>query len=169
MIFNPKFTITNRINNSLLEIERTRGFLDAAGLKEEWIEDMQSEATILEAYHSTHIEGTQLTLSQAQRILAGWSVGAVRDDDRQELLNYKKAMDFVSECLDKKSEITEDLAKKIHRILVRDVRGGTLEPGKYREVQNYMVNSLTGEIIYTPPPPSGAPQLMKEFIRFLNR
>lgn len=169
MMFNPKFTITNRINNSLLEIERARGFLDAAGLKEEWIEDMQSEAIILEAHHSTHIEGTQLTLSQAQRILSGWAVRDVRDDDRQELLNYKEAMDFVSEYLGKKSEITEDLIQKIHRILVSDVRGGTLEPGKYREVQNYVVNSLTGEIIYTPPPPSGVPQLMKEFIRFLNR
>ena len=168
-MFNPKFTITNRINNSLLEIERARGFLDAAGLKEEWIEDMQSEAIILEAHHSTHIEGTQLTLSQAQRILSGWAVRDVRDDDRQELLNYKEAMDFVSEYLGKKSEITEDLVKKIHRILVSDVRGGTLEPGKYREVQNYVVNSLTGEIIYTPPPPSGVSQLMKEFIRFLNR
>lgn len=168
-MFNPKFTITNSINNSLLEIERARGFLDAAGLKEEWIEDMQSEALILEAHHSTHIEGTQLTLSQAQRILSGWAVGDVRDDDRQELLNYKEAMDFVSEYLGKKSEITEDLIRKIHRILVKDVRGGTLEPGKYREVQNYVVNSLTGEIIYTPPPPSGVPQLMKEFIRFLNR
>ena len=167
-MFNPKFTITNRINNSLLEIERARGFLDAAGLKEEWIEDMQSEAIILEAHHSTHIEGTQLTLSQAQRILSGWAVRDVRDDDRQELLNYKEAMDFVSEYLGKKSEITEDLIQKIHRILVSDVRGGTLEPGKYREVQNYVVNSLTGEIIYTPPPPSGVPQLMKEFIRFLN-
>lgn len=169
MIFNPKFTITNRINNSLLEIERARGFLDAAGLKEEWIADMQSEALILEAHHSTHIEGTQLTLSQAQRILAGWAVEDVRDDDRQELLNYKEAMDFVSEYLGKKSEITEDLIRKIHRILVRDVRGGTLEPGKYREVQNYVVNSLTGEIIYTPPPPPKVPQLMKEFIKFLNR
>ena len=73
-------------------------------------------------------------------------------------------MDFVSEYLGKRSEITEDLIKKIHKILVKDVRGGTLEPGKYREVQNYVVNSLTGEIIYTPPPPSGVLKLVKEFL-----
>lgn len=73
-MFKPNFTITNQINNSLLEIERARGFLDAAKLKEEWIKDMQSEAIILEAHHSTHIEGTQLTLSQAQKILTGQPV-----------------------------------------------------------------------------------------------
>lgn len=33
-MFNPKFTITNKINNSLLEIERARGFLEAAKLNE---------------------------------------------------------------------------------------------------------------------------------------
>ena len=169
MLFNPKFTITIKINKSLAEIERARGFLEAAKLKEKWIKDMQSEALILEAHHSTHIEGTQLTLSQAQRILTGKSVKGIRKDDRQELINYKEAMDFVSEYLDKKSEIREDLVKQIHKILVKDVRGGTLEPGRYRKVQNYVVNSLTGEIIYTPSSPSKVPQLMKEFVKWLNR
>jgi len=32
-----KFTITNKINNYLLKIERARGFLDATRLKEKWI------------------------------------------------------------------------------------------------------------------------------------
>lgn len=167
-MFKPEFTITARINNSLLEIERARGFLEAAKLKEGWIKDMQSEAIILEAHYSTHIEGTQLTLSQAQRILTGKPVRGVRKDDRQELLNYKEAMDFVAEYLDKKSAITEDLIKHIHKTLVKNVRGGTLEPGRYRKVQNYVVNSFTGKIIYAPPSPSRVPNLMKEFIEWLN-
>lgn len=168
-MFSPKFTITTKINNHLLDIERARGFLDAAKLKEAWIKDMQSEALILESHHSTHIEGTQLTLSQAQRILTGKSVKGVRTDDRQELLNYKEAMDFVSEYLGKELEVTEDLIKQIHEILVKNVRGGTLEPGRYRKVQNYVVNSLTREIIYTPPPPSKVPELMIEFVEWLNK
>jgi Fic family protein len=89
-MFEPKFTISNSITKALLEIERARGFLDAAKLKEVWIQDMQSEALILEAHHSTHIEGTQLTFAQAQGILTGKSVKGVRADDRQELLNYQK-------------------------------------------------------------------------------
>lgn len=167
-MYRPKFIITNKINNELLEIERARGFLDAAQLKGDWIEEMQSAALILEAHHSTHIEGTQLTLSEAQKILAGKPVKGVRPDDRQELLNYKDAMDFVSEYLDRKSEITEEMIKSIHRILVKDVRGGSLEPGCYRRVQNYVVNSMTGEIIYTPPPSDEVPALMNEFVEWLN-
>lgn len=168
-MYKPKFTITNLITNALLEIERARGFLDAAKLKEDWVKEMQTGALILEAHHSTHIEGTQLTLSEAQRILMGKSVKGVRPDDRRELLNYRDAMDLVSEYLDKKSAITENVIKEIHRILVKDVRGGSLEPGRYREVQNYVVNSLTREIIYTPPPPKEVPGLVKEFVEWLNK
>ena len=93
-MFKPKFTITNKINNCLLEIERARGFLGAAKLKEKWIENMQSEALILESHHSTHIEDTQLTLFQAQKILTGKSVRGIKEEDRRELLNYKEAMGF---------------------------------------------------------------------------
>jgi Fic family protein len=167
-MFKPKFTITNKINNALLEIERARGFLEAAELKEEWIKEMQSRALILESHHSTHIEGTQLTLEQSERILTGKPAGEVRPDDRQELLNYREAMDFVSKYLNEKSEITEELIKEIHRTLVKEVGGGTLEPGRYRKVQNYVVNSLTGEVIYTPPPPEKVPALMKELVEWLN-
>ncbi len=52
--------------------------------------------------------------------------------------------------------------------LVKDVRGGSFEPGRYRRVQNYVVNSLTGEIIYTPPPSEKVQGLMKEFVERLN-
>jgi Fic family protein len=167
-MYRPKFIITNKINNDLLEIERARGLLDAAQLKGDWIKDMQSAALILEAHHSTHIEGTELTLSEAQNILAGKTVKGVRPDDRQELLNYKDAIDFVSEYLDRKSKITEEIITDIHSILVKDVRGGSLEPGNYRKVQNYVANSLTGEIIYKPPASDEVPALMKEFIEWLN-
>jgi len=35
-MFEPKFTISNSITKALLEIERARGFLDAAKLKDAW-------------------------------------------------------------------------------------------------------------------------------------
>lgn len=168
-MYKPRFIITNKINNELLEIERARGFLEAAQLKGEWINEMQSAALILEAHHSTHIEGTELTLSEAEKILAGKPVKGVRPNDRQELLNYKDAMNFVSEYLDKKSKITEEIIKDIHRILVKDVRGGTLEPGSYRKMQNFVVNSVTGEVIYTPPTSDEVPKLMTEFVEWLNK
>ncbi len=71
MSFAPRFTITHAITAALTRIERARGFLDAAKLSEDWIGGMQKRALVLEAHHTTHIEGTQLTLEQSERIF-GW-------------------------------------------------------------------------------------------------
>lgn len=91
-MFKPVFIITPKINKALIEIERVRGFLDAVKLKDEWISDMQKNALILESHHSTHIEGTALTIEQAKNILEGKKVKGVNLDDEKELLNYRRAM-----------------------------------------------------------------------------
>ncbi|MHB8791905.1 MAG: hypothetical protein ACYC6O_01005 [Thermoleophilia bacterium] len=62
MSYKPYFSITNRISSALTKIERARGFLDAAKLSDDWILDMQERALVREAHHTTHIEGTHLTL-----------------------------------------------------------------------------------------------------------
>ena len=169
MSFNPKFTITSKINNALVEIERVRGFLDAVKLKDEWFVDMQREALILESHYSTHIEGTALSLEQAKSILEGRPVKGVNIDDKKELLNYKKAMDFISKYLGGEDPITEGLIRELHKILVKGVRGEKADPGNYRKVQNYVVNSRTKEVIYTPPPAHDVPALMREFTEWLNK
>ncbi len=69
--FRPNFTITNRITAGLTRIERARGFLEAAALSDAWVREMGRRALILEAHHTTHIEGTRLTLEQAERLLDG--------------------------------------------------------------------------------------------------
>jgi len=52
--------------------------------------------------------------------------------------------------------------------LVQGVRGGAAAPGEYRRVQNYVVNSATGETVYTPPPAHDVPILMAELVAWLN-
>ncbi|MBU0683775.1 MAG: Fic family protein [Candidatus Omnitrophica bacterium] len=168
MPYKPKYTITPKINKALVEIERVRGFLDAINLKDDWVSDMQAKALLLESHHSTHIEGTAINLEQAQDILAGKKVKGVSRDDEKELLNYKKAMDFISKYLGKDDPISEGLVRELHKILVRGVRGSEAQPGSYRKIQNYVANSRTKEIIYTPPAPLEVPHLMREFVDWIN-
>ena len=167
-IFKPIFTITNRITAGLTHIERARGFLEAATLSEDWIRDMGRRALILEAHHTTHIEGTQLTLEQSERLLDGKLVPEADPDDARELLNYKRAFDFVSKYLESGSPITEGLIREIHKRLVEGVRGENAAPGEYRKIQNYVVNSATGETIHTPPPAHDVPILMTHLVEWLN-
>lgn len=167
--FKPIFTITNRITAGLTRIERARGFLEAATLSEEWVREMGRRALVLEAHHTTHIEGTRLTLEQAERLLEGTLVPEADPNDVQELLNYRKAFEFVSDYLEDGSPITEGLVREIHKRLVEKVRGGAGAPGEYRKIQNYVVNSVTGETIYTPPPAHDVPIMMAELVDWLNQ
>ena len=72
--FAPRFTITNRITAALTTIERARGFLEAATLSADWVRRMSQRALLVEAHATTHIEGTQLTIEEAERVWAGQDV-----------------------------------------------------------------------------------------------
>ncbi len=164
----PKFTITNRMTAAITQIERAQGFLEAARLSEDWVLEMGNQALIKEAHHTTHIEGTRLTLDQAQRLWKGEAVPEAEPDDTRELLNYRVAFEFVSECLDSGDPVTEGMIREIHRRLVTGVRGGKADPGNYRRIQNYVANSATGEVIYTPPSAVEVPIMMSEMVQWLN-
>jgi Fic family protein len=166
--FDPKFTITNKITSGITKIERARGFLEAANLSKDWITQMQNRALLLEAHHTTHIEGTQLTLDQSEKLLAGKTVKNANPDDKKELLNYRKAFELVSEYLQDDSPITEILVREIHKKLVQDVRGNKSAPGEYRKIQNYVINSKTGETVYTPPPAYEVSRMMQEMLDWIN-
>ena len=152
MTFELRFSITNAITAALTEIERARGFLEAATLAEEWVDAMRSRAFLLEAHHTTHIEGTRLTLEDADDLLAGRAVPGADPDDARELLNYRDAFAFVSAYFNDGEPITERLILEIHRRLVAGVRGGSAAPREYRRVQHYVINAATGETNYTPRP-----------------
>lgn len=168
MPLEAKFSISNSITQSLSVIERARGFLAAATLSTDWIKEMQSKAFILEAYSTTHIEGTQLTLEESELLLSGKKLLSANPDDVKELLNYKKAFALVANYLDDGSAITEVLVREIHKALVQDVRGNSAAPGEYRKIQNYVVNSKTKEVIYTPPAAFEVPIMMSELLQWIN-
>ncbi len=166
--FIPRFTISNTITAGLTAIERARGFLEAATLSEDWLRRMSQRALLLEAHHTTHIEGTQLTIEQAERLWAGQVVEHTQPDDVRELLNYREAFHLVSDYLGSGEPVTEGLIREIHKRLVEGVRGGQGGPGAYRTVQNLVVNSQTREVIYTPPPPEDVPPMMQELVAWLR-
>lgn len=168
MSFQPKFTITNTITAALVKIERTRGFLEAARLSEEWTAKMQAKTLILEAHHTTHIEGTHLTLDQSEQLLTGHKIESADPEDVRELLNYKRAFDLVADYISSGEPIREGLVREIHKKLVEGVRGNSAQPGEYRKIQNYVANSKTKEIIYTPPPAFEVPLMMSVLVEWLK-
>jgi len=165
----PKFSITNQTANALTDIERTRGFLEAATMSAEWLSKMQHQILVREAHFTTHIEGTQLTLEQSQQLWEGQHLDKVNPDDVKELLNYRNAFDLVSHYIGDGEPITEGLIREIHKRLVAGVRGNSAAPGEYRKIQNYVVNSKTKEVVYTPPPVYELPTMMQNLVDWINK
>lgn len=168
-MFTPLFQISNKTANALTAIERARGFLEAAFLSQEWLAKMQNEALVLEAHHTTHIEGTQLTLKESEQILRGQHLKTVNSDDAKELLNYREAFELVSAHIGEGGAITEGLIREIHKLLVQGVRGNAATPGIYRKIQNYVVNSKTQEVVYTPPPVYEIAPMMQALVDWINQ
>ncbi len=54
--FTPRFTITNRMTTAITQIERARGFLEAARLSDDWVRDNGMDMTGWIDYFITGLE-----------------------------------------------------------------------------------------------------------------
>ena len=132
-----------------------------------WEKQFKEDAIIRSAYHGTHIEGNKLAKDDAKDILLGKEVIG-RPRDIQEIINYRRVIEFIDEEASKKIEkITELVIKKLHRLIVNKILNQ--EEGEYRTKQVVVRNSETGEVTFRPPPPLEVPFLMREFLYWLNR
>lgn len=57
---------------------------------------------------------------------------------------------------------------KLHKDITKETLEYPEHEGKYRELQVYVGSRITGEVIFMPPPPEEVPELMGEFIEWLN-
>lgn len=167
-MFNPTFTITNKILTNISKIEASEEVIKHSPLLPLWEKQFKEEALIRSAYHGTHIEGNNLHKDDAKDILMGKDVIG-RPRDIQEIINYRKVIEFIDDEAKKKiDKITELLIKKLHRILTDKILINE-ELGEYRTKQVIIRNSANGEVTFRPPPPIEVPFLIREFIYWLNR
>ena len=166
-MFLPSYTITNKILTNIARIEASEEVIRNAPLLPLWEKQFKQDAIIRAVYHGTHIEGNLLNKDEAKDVLLGKDVAA-RSRDIQEVINYRKVIEFIDEEAKKKIEkITEQLIKKLHKIIVDKILPPE-EQGEYRKKQVVIRNSQTGEVTFRPPSSIEVPFLMREFVYWLN-
>ena len=164
-MYSPKFTITNDILKNVASIEASREVVENAPLIPSFEKRFQNEAMLRTVYHGTHIEGNELTLSEAKRVLEGESIVA-RDRDIQEVINYRN----VSHKLDSFGKLDSygtEVLTGLHELTTQRI----LTPekvGKIRQTQVVVKDALTGEITFRPPTHLEVPFLISEFFAWLN-
>jgi len=120
-----------------------------------------------EAVLSSQIEGTQTSLTEVLTFESYPSKkGAFRE--QKEVINYVRAIYYGLDNIG--DNLSIELIKTIHKMLLRDTRGEERKPGEFRERQTWIggEGSSIFEAIYIPPPPDKIKQLMDEFVRFIN-
>ncbi|MBI2190268.1 MAG: Fic family protein, partial [Candidatus Levybacteria bacterium] len=165
-MYQPRFTITNKILKNIGIIEACKEVIDHAPLLPYYEKKFRDEALIRTVHYGTHIEGNELNLSQAERVLAGEDVVG-RDRDIWEVINYRKVTDYISGIQNSNYEITEEVIKKIHKITVHRILPEK-ESGEYRKKQVVLKNSKTGQVSFKPPLAIAVPYQIKDLLSFIN-
>ncbi|HLC94101.1 MAG TPA: Fic family protein [Patescibacteria group bacterium] len=167
-MFYPTFVISNKILKNIGIIEAAREVVMGAPLLPLWEKQFREDAIVRTAHHGTHIEGNKLDIREAKDVLLGKEVIG-RPRDVQEIINYRKVLELIEDEVMRKIErISEDLIKKIHRIVVAKILSEK-QAGIYRASQVVVRNSDTGEVTFRPPPAVEVPFLMREFLYWLNK
>jgi Fic family protein len=122
-----------------------------------------------EAVFSSRIEGTYATVSAVYAHEAGEedAIEGTTRHEAAEVLNYVRA---TQEGLSRinQSEITSELLKDLHDILMTDVRGGEKNPGEFRPDQRAIGSRDPREARFVPPAPHRVPYEMDSLIQYIQ-
>jgi len=165
-MYQPKYTITNKILTNIGKIEAAKEVIENAPLVPSFEKQFQSDAFVRTVHHGTHIEGNDLSLLQTRKVLEGESIVA-KHRDIQEVINYRNVVELLEELAFKKGGYEIEMITEIHR-LTTDKLVSDEEKGVFRKVQVVVKNEETGEAILKPPAFVEVPHLIGKLIEFLN-
>ena len=167
-MFTPKFIISNQILRNIGAIEASKEIIDHAPLLPYYERELRKDALIRAVHFGTHIEGNELNLNQAEKVIEGQEVVA-RDRDIQEVINYRKVIEFIEELGIKNQElrIDEEFIRQLHRLTVEKILPPN-QVGEFRKAQVVVKNSKTGEVSFRPPPYEEISEQIQSLLQFIN-
>lgn len=128
-----------------------------------------SPLTVQEAVLSSRIEGTQATLDEVLGREAGMEIGGSKEQDIQEIINYREALSQAQIHL-ADYPITLSFICGLHKILLDSVRGQNKNPGELRMAQNWIgrPGSAMEEATYIPPDPLRIRDYLENMLAVMN-
>lgn len=167
-MYNPRYSITNKVLKNIGNIEASKEVIDHAPLLPYFEKEFRENALVRSVHFGTHIEGNELNLTEAEKVIKGQEVIA-RDRDIQEVINYRKVIDYIgkSQVRNSKEEVSEDTIRELHKLTVEKILPQD-QCGVFRKTQVVIKNSLTGEVSFRPPMAVAIPFQLKNLLEFIN-
>ncbi len=165
-MFKPNFNYTNKIVKNLTLISEARAIILNSPLIPKWEVSLRRDALVRSAHSSTAIEGNPLSLDEVSALAAGRDI-MVRRKDKQEVLNYLKALEKIPKFSEKDPFLSKDLLE-VHKIVTKDTLDNPKDEGVFRNRQVIVGNTITGEVVFMPPPTVQVPKLVDDFLKWFN-
>jgi Fic family protein len=126
--------------------------------------------TTQEAVVSSKIEGTQATFSEVYKLEAGEAQGKAKENDINEIINYRKTITASLEILKSRPFIHLNMLKDLHKILLAGVRGENKARGEFRKVQNFIgpYGRTQSTAVYVPPSPENIQDYLRDWETYIN-
>ena len=158
----------SRVNRASIELARLDGmmrFIDDGTL-----EMLISNLSLRESASSSSIEGTRSTLDDVFRSEKIEERDEWRSRDNQEIVNYRKAILYGFERLTKGEDITMDMIRDLHRVLMQGVRGSDKSPGEFKTRQNAigMASDTLETAKMVPASPESVDHLIDNWLEYVN-
>ena len=118
-----------------------------------------------EAVISSRIEGTQTKIDEA--LLPQEEISPERRNDWKEVNNYVQAMNEAIQELNQ-LPISSRLIKKIHKTLLKSVRGEHKLPGEFRTSQNWIGGASLADATFIPPHHDYVQEIMGDLENFIH-
>jgi len=163
-MYTPQFTINNAILKNIGIIEASKEVIENSPLVPAWEAKFREDALVRTVHHGTHIEGNDLSIMEAEKVLAGHTIVG-RDRDIQEVLNYRNVLKYIEAYQGK--NIADEVIKHLHAMIAHRMLSED-QVGEYRKTQVVVKNAQTGEITHRPPPAVEVPFLIADFLVWAN-
>jgi Fic family protein len=163
-MYKPNFKITPKINNWIAQIEAMKKKFELSRILPEQEIVLRYRAAIESINSSTSIEGNPLNKKQVESALAGkmnsWEKKVI------EVVNYKKAWDWIEKRNKNKSNILFKDVLKLHSLVANNLLSED-KTGHIRPSNIYIVDSR-GNVNYIGPKSSQVKKLIEGLFDWLN-
>lgn len=166
-MFEPRFSITLGMMKDVAAIEAAREMIGNAPLVPAWERQFQQEAAMRQVFHSTHIEGNELSFTQASLVFQQGEEANVlaRDRDIQEIINYRNVINYINSS--QIDVVDELLLLNLHEMVVEGLLARE-QSGSYRRQKVSIVSNKTKQAVFTPPEQDQVPGLMEALFGWLE-
>jgi Fic family protein len=171
MLKTDTIQITPELLALIAEIDEFKGACRALGtLAPERLSALRHVATIESIGSSTRIEGSELSDSNVERLLANTETKSFASRDEQEVAGYAEAMEIIFQVW-QDIPLTENHIKQLHRDLLRHSEKDDWHRGEYKKMSNSVAafgdDGKQIGVVFETASPFNTPRLMAELVAWI--